>query len=70
VHPHAYGEPRAQDGDVLLRRLAQVLPQVQRCQYGAPGVVLLGHGSAKHGGETLRRVVHDEAGVALHHLVG
>ena len=70
MQPHAEGEDslgqlRAQGGGVM-----QALPQLECCQHCPPGMILLGHGRAKHGREAFTRHEGEGARIVVQHLLG
>ena len=64
--PSASPAPRAGGEGVL----GQALLQVERGEHSAPGMILLGHGPAKHRRQALRRLLGQRAPIGLEHLVG
>ena len=70
VQPHAEGEDtpgelRVQGGGGL-----QALAQLEGGQHRPPGMILLGHGRAKHGREALTGREREGARVVVQHLLG
>ena len=70
VQPHAEGEDAPCKLCVQGRGGMQALAQLEGCQHRPPGMILLGHGRAKHGREALTGRESEGARVVLHHLLG